>query len=239
MAQYHSSQELLDLISDDIDFEGFKSVPTVAEVDNSIKQLQVREPNANQYLGLGSQESKAPDSVSDLKLLDAGLTDGDNYSDVEIYNSIKKLNALTPLCLCAIQTAVIGYGNKTYGEFSLRGEKVDVRSLYKEYGVKDDLTQNAKLNPGDLTPRRLQRFYRANIHKYLENNAAMEPYLWKKYSTHDLKYRSITFPGAESLIDNKQEAEYLLDTYKCLDERLSTNIHERVKRVLVARKILS
>ncbi|KAG9319190.1 hypothetical protein KVV02_003032 [Mortierella alpina] len=188
---------------------------------------------------LGSKELLSLISVSDVDFEGFKPVSTDSYSDVEVYNSIKKLNALKPLCLCAIQTAVIGYGNKTYGEFSLKGEKVDVRSLYKEYGVKDDLTQNAKLNPGDLTPRRLQRFYRANIHKYLENNAAMEPYLWKKYSTHDVNYRSITFPGAESLIDNDQEAEYLLETYKCLDERLSTNIHERVKRVLVARKILS
>ncbi|KAG0330782.1 hypothetical protein BG000_011459 [Podila horticola] len=153
----------------------------------------------------------------------------DSYSDEEVYNSIKKLNALKPLCLCAIQTAVVGDGNKTYGEFTLKDEKVDVRSLYKEYGVKDDLTQNVKLNPGDLTPRRLQTFYRANIHKYLENNTSVEPYLWKKYSTLDTKYRSITFPGAESLIDNKDEAEYLLDTYKCLDERLGTNDHERAQ----------
>ncbi|KAF9285847.1 hypothetical protein BGZ74_001410 [Mortierella antarctica] len=189
-----------------------------------------------QYLGPEQLESLINVSVHNFEGFKPVLTD--SYSDVEVYNSIKKLNALKPLCLCAIQTAVIGYGNKSYGEFSLKGEKVDVRSIYKEYGVKDDLAQNGKLNPGELTPRRLQRFYRHQIHNYLENSE-IEPHLWKKYSTHDTKYRSITFPGAESLIDNEQEAEYLLDTYKCMDERLGTNIHERIKRVLVARKILS
>jgi len=162
----------------------------------------------------------------------------DSYSDTEICKTIKKRKAMSPLLYCAIQTAVVGYGNKTYGEFQLDGEKVDVKNLYKEFGVKDELQQSAKLELGDLTPRRIQRFFRVQIQSFLEQNTDVSPYLWKKYSTHEEKFRTITFPGAESLVESKEEALYLLQTYTELDMRLGTNIQERVKRVLFARKLI-
>jgi len=87
----------------------------------------------------------------------------DSYSDTEICKTIQKRKAMTPLLYCAIQTAIVGYGNKTYGEFELSGEKVDVKHVYKEFGVKDELQQSARLELGDLTPRRLQRFFRVHI----------------------------------------------------------------------------
>jgi hypothetical protein len=162
----------------------------------------------------------------------------DSYSDTEICKTIKKRKAMSPLLYCAIQTAVVGYGNKTYGEFQLDGEKVDVKNLYKEFGVKDELQQSAKLELGDLTPRRIQRFFRVQIQSFLEQNKDVSPYLWKKYSTHEEKFRAITFPGAESLVESKEEALYLIQTYEELDQRLGTNIKERVKRVLFARKLI-
>jgi hypothetical protein len=162
----------------------------------------------------------------------------DSYSDTEICKTIKKRKAMSPLLYCSIQTAVVGYGNKTYGEFQLDGEKVDVKNLYKEFGVKDELQQSAKLELGDLTPRRIQRFFRVQIQSFLEQNTDVSPYLWKKYSTHEEKFRTITFPGAESLVESKEEALYLLQTYVELDMRLGTNIQERVKRVLFARKLI-
>ncbi|KAG0048749.1 hypothetical protein BGZ83_006329 [Gryganskiella cystojenkinii] len=233
-SQYLGSEELLSLISVS-DFEGFKPVSTDSYSDSAvyetIKNLNVMgqrrsEDTLQQVLG-----------VSDTASLDA--VSKDSYSDTAILETIKKVRGVEQLFFAALQTTIVGYGNKSFGEFKLSNQTLDVRSIYKAYNVQDDLALTTKLQPGDLTPRRLQTFYRANINKYLENNPAVEPYLWKKYSTHDVKYRSVTFPGAESLIDNTQEAEYLLETYKVLDERLSTNIHERVKRVLVARKVLS
>jgi len=146
---------------------------------------------------------------------------------------------MSPLLYCAIQTAVVGYGNKTYGEFQLDGEKVDVKNLYKEFGVKDELQQSAKLELGDLTPRRIQRFFRVQIQSFLEQSKDVSPYLWKKYSTHEERFRTITFPGAESLVESKEEALYLVQTYAELDLRMGTNIQERVKRVLFARKLLT
>lgn len=145
---------------------------------------------------------------------------------------------MTVLLYAAIQTAIVGEGYKSYGEFSLDGQKYDLRAIFKEYGVKDDMDTNAKLQPGDLTPRRLQRFFRYQIRAYLEANDNVLPYLWKKYSTLDPRYRSITFPGAESLVETQDEGLYLLETYKTLDERQGTNVSERIKRVLLARRVL-
>jgi len=162
----------------------------------------------------------------------------DSYSDMEICNTIKKRKAMSPLLYCAIQTAIVGYGNKTYGEFELDGEKIDVKALYKEFGVKDELLQSARLELGDLTPRRLQRFFRVQIKLFLEQNQNISPYLWKKYSNHEEQFRTVTFPGAESLVNTKAEAMFLIQTYEELDARLGTNIKERVKRVLFARKLI-
>jgi len=163
----------------------------------------------------------------------------DSYSDTEIWKTIKSKGNIKILLYCALQTAIIGSGNKVYGEFEHNGEKIDVKRIYKEYGVHDDLSLNSKIAPHELTPRRLQRFFRVQIKEYLLKNDHVFPYLWKKYSTLDSKYRVITFPGAESLVETKNEAAYLLQTYIHLDQRAGTNIAERVQRVLLARGILT
>lgn len=162
----------------------------------------------------------------------------DSYSDIEIFKTIKSKGGMEILLYCAIQTAVVGFGNKVFGEFIYKGEKVDVKTIYREYGVRDDLSLNSKIEPGELTPRRLQRFFRVQVHDFLVKNADISPYLWKKYSKLDSKYRAFVFPGAESLISDKECALYLLNTYKQLDERLDTFISERIRRVLMARNVL-
>lgn len=162
----------------------------------------------------------------------------DSYSDTAIYESIKKTKGMEDLFFAALQTAIVGFGNKSFGEFKLGGVTHDVETVYKEYGVRSDLQQSAKLEPGDLTPRRLQRFYRYQIQQYLEKNTTIAPYLWKKYSSLDVNFRTITFPGAESMVETQEEANSLLETYRELDKRLGTTISERIKRVLLARGII-
>jgi hypothetical protein len=163
----------------------------------------------------------------------------DSYSDVEVLKTIKQKKGMTPLFYAALQTSIVGFGNKSFGEFKLDEENIDVLSVYKEFNVKSDLQQGAKLAPGDLTPRRLQRFFRFQISQYIEENENIYPYLWKKYSSLDIKFRKITFPGAESMIDTPEEAKYLLETYHELDTRIGTNICERIRRVLLARKVIA
>jgi hypothetical protein len=162
----------------------------------------------------------------------------DSYSDTEIWKTITSLKAVQPLLSCAIQTSVVGFGNKIFGEYEYKGEKVDVKKVYALYNVKSDL--DSKIQPSDLTPRRIQRFFRKQISDYIKDNEKVLPYLWKKYSTLDKRYRHITFPGAESLIiTDKDEAFYLIQTYEELDRRMETEITERIKRVFMAKGILS
>jgi hypothetical protein len=163
----------------------------------------------------------------------------DSYSDEAIWNKIKSLNGQKDLLCCAIQTAVVGFGNKVFGEYEQNGETVDVLKVFKKYGVHTEFTLGSKIAPDDLTPRRLQRFFRLQISKYLEKNNEVFPYLWKKYSTLNLKYKHICFPGAESLVVKEDEAMYILETYKTLDERLGTDVSSRIRRVLAARGIIS
>lgn len=113
-----------------------------------------------------------------------------------------------------------------------------MKKVYALYNVKSDL--DSKIQPSDLTPRRIQRFFRKQISDYIKDNEKVLPYLWKKYSTLDKRYRHITFPGAESLIiTDKDEAVYLIQTYEELDRRMETEITERIKRVFMAKGILS
>jgi hypothetical protein len=163
----------------------------------------------------------------------------DSYSDSEIWKTISSRQATEPLLYCAIQTSIVGYGNKVFGEYESRGEKIDVKKVYQLYNVKSDLNLNSKIQPGDLTPRRLQRFFRKQISDYILGNKNIMPYLWKKYSTMDSKYRHLVFPGAENLVKTEDEANYLLQTYMELDSRIDSTISERIRRILMARGLLS
>jgi len=65
--------------------------------------------------------------------------------------------------------------------------------------------------------------------------------LWLKYANkvNNDKYRSICFPGGEHLVNNPDEAVFLLETYGNLDVQLSTKFRQRLQRVFIARGILS
>jgi len=64
-------------------------------------------------------------------------------------------------------------------------------------------------------------------------------YLWLKYSSKDQQYINICFPGGEHLVDNKNQAQYLLQTYMDLDNKQQTNFVDRLKRVYIARNIFA
>ncbi|WP_369359644.1 hypothetical protein [Streptomyces sp. cg2] len=186
---------------------------------------------------LNNQQLKDLVAISDFQGFQPVSTD--SYSDGEILKTITAKSGMKILLFCAIQTAVVGSGNKVFGEFVMNGEKINVKEIYKEFDVRDDLSLQSKIDPGELTPRRLQRFYRVQINEYLLQNPDIAPYLWKKYSTLKEEFRAVTFPGAESLVTTREEGLYLLETYKTLDNRLGLNIAERIRRVLLARGVIT
>jgi len=175
--------------------------------------------------------------LGDIDISDLELVRMDSYSDSDIYKKVKDTGMEKELLCSSIQTAVVGMGNKRYGSVAVGGKIVDIEDLYKKCGVKVKLELGATLEPGDLTGRRLQRFFRKQISEYIKKTGATS-YLWRKYSDHDDKYKHIVFPGAEHLVENNDEVLYLMKTYVQLDARLNTRISERIERVLNARGFL-
>jgi len=176
--------------------------------------------------------------IGEIQLKDFTLLSQDTYSDTDIGNAIKSTGMSDELACSAVQLAIIGFGNKNFGSFNYRDKKIDIKKLFEECGVNINYGLGSKLNPSDLTPRRIVRFFRYHIDDYLMSNKNIAPYLWRKYSTRDEHYRCTTFPGAESCIINKNECLYLIETYRTLDARLGLNITERVLRVLLARNVV-
>jgi len=176
---------------------------------------------------------------SQVKLLSLKIISTDTYSDEEVWLSIQNTGK-TELLLCsAIQMAVVGFGNKTYGSFEYKGIKYEVNELFKDTNVKMNLTLKDKVDANCLTPRRIQRLFRKQIFEFLINNENIKPYLWRKYSSRDIKYRTTTFPNAESLITDPDAIKYLYSTYKEVDKKNETNICERIKRVFEARGLFN
>jgi len=175
--------------------------------------------------------------LGDIDISDLELVRMDSYSDSDVYKKVKETGMEKELLCSSIQTAIVGTGNKKYGSVVVSGKLVDIEDLYKKCGVKVKLDLGATLDPGDLTGRRLQRFFRKQISDYIKKTGATS-YLWRKYSDHDDKYRHIVFPGAEHLVEKEDEVLYLFKTYVQLDARLNTRISERIERVLNARGYL-
>jgi hypothetical protein len=172
--------------------------------------------------------------IGEIDISDMELVRMDSYSDSDVYKNVKKTGKQKELLCSSIQTAIVGIGNKKYGSVSVSGELVDIEKLYKDCNVKVKLELGAVLDPGDLTGRRLQRFFRKQISEYIKKTG-IASYLWRKYSAHDERYKHITFPGAEHLVENDDEVMYLYQTYLQLDLKLNTKISERIERVLNAR----
>lgn len=175
--------------------------------------------------------------VGEIDISDLELVRMDSYSDSDVFQTIKKTGMQKELLCAGIQTAIVGYGNRKYGSVLVGGTLVDIEGLYKQCGVRVKLELGAVLEPGDLTPRRLQRFFRKQISDYIKKTGTAS-YLWRKYSTHVDRFKSFVFPGAEHLVESEDEVAYLLATYKQLDSRLGTRISERIERVLVARGLV-
>jgi len=158
----------------------------------------------------------------------------DSYNEQLIAQKISKLNP-TELCYAAINMATIGYGNQKYGQFRLGENIITIQNLFQKYGIKFNNAKSALLKEDDITAQRLCRFYRYQIRKYIID-FKIDTYLYRKYTDRNTKYKHICFRGAEYLDDlTREEQEYLLGAVSNMDEKLGTNIKERVIRVFEAK----
>jgi len=140
---------------------------------------------------------------------------------------------------CAIQLAIIGYGNKNYGFLkSNKNETIKLVDIFKMHNIKYDEKINSKFDDSDLSVRRLLRLFRYQIQKFIIGTQRPS-YLWLKYSDKNKNYMNICFPGGEHVIERTDEAEFLLTTYGNLDNLRGTKFKERLIRVFIARSIFS
>jgi len=178
-------------------------------------------------------------SYKRYKDLSFQLIQSDTYSEDAIEEMILKSGNPELLQVAALQMAIVGTGNKTLGSIIFKGEKYDLDLILPKLGVKTNLGEKSNLKHDDLTPRRLQRFFRYCIKDYLVDNQHAESYLFRKYSDNNPRFRSSCFPGSEHLVSDNEEACYMIETYLNVDKQLGTNITERIIRVLVAKTMLS
>jgi len=192
----------------------------------------------NQYLA----EDQLVNSVPPFDILPNELGSTDSYHEEKILQKVLsyKKNEIELLLKSAIQIAVIGAGGKNLG-FVYDKDKtaIDLKQLYTGLKVKYGLAQNSKLEEDDLTPRRLVRLFRYQIRNFIIKTQRCS-YLWVKYADKsNQKYMGICFPGSEHLINTKEEASFLYNTYNILDKQLGTRFELRLQRVFIARNIFS
>jgi hypothetical protein len=180
--------------------------------------------------------------IPDVKITPQELGSTDTYHEnklLETYRSLDKTGQVL-VYKAAIQLGVIGYGNKNYGFIRLDEKNIiTLVDLFHKYGIKYQETQNSKYNDNELSARRLLRLFRYQIQKFIiENNRPS--YLWNKYADKsNLKFMGICFPTAEHIVETQEEAIFLLHTYGNLDATQNTRFRSRLKRVFIARGVLS
>jgi hypothetical protein len=176
----------------------------------------------------------------DIKLYNTNdLTSNDTYNEKEILNVFLKYSKHDQevMELIAIQSSIIGFGNKNLGMITINNKPVKVEDELARLKIKHGKGMNEKFDENELTLRRLQRLLRYQVKKFIEKNQRAS-FLYIKYSEMNPVYMNICFPLAEHLIDNLDQAKYLYKTYKNIDHRLGSRFCEKIHRVLLARKII-
>jgi len=161
----------------------------------------------------------------------------DTYDEEAISKTIKTLDV--DICFgISLQFVLIGFGRKTYGKIKYKDQEIDIKNYFDRNNINYKATLKDQLTPSELTPRRLVRFFRYAIQKYISERERVS-YLFRKYCPDkNLKYAKFIFPGFEHICEpNKhdEQATLLIKTYLLLDSRQNTNICERIVRVLLAR----
>ena len=155
----------------------------------------------------------------------------DTYDEREIDKAVRSSDPYS-LFIIAVQWAIIGMGGKSTGEYFQNGKRCSVVVLMDKLGVNYKAAQNSKLGPGELTPKRLARYFRQEISDQILNKAIPPSFLHQKYNpTSDPAY---CFPGAEYLV-TKDQAPGIVDAYAKLDKERGTNFSTRVSRIIEVR----
>jgi len=174
-----------------------------------------------------------------IKIKNEDLISSDTYNETLLKESLDKINeeGKELLFACALHVAIVGSGNRTYGSIRYKDKVYEIKDILSKYNIVYNKNLNEKYDKSLLSIRRLVRIFRLQTQKWIvENNRPS--YLWLKYSTKDENMIPYCFPGAEHLIETKEQAIYLYETYKKLDQSGSTNFKRRLERIFISRNIV-
>lgn len=161
----------------------------------------------------------------DLDIVTVSTT---SYDEEAIRDTIVATGKEKELLAAAIQLATVGWGKGNYGTVKLDGNNMAVETIFVEAGVFYGNDEGAVLEPGDLTPKRLCRYYRFHISQWMKEKK-LQGYLVRKYgSRKSRQYSNVIFPGAEYLVSDQASCQALLDCYAQLDKRQHTNFVTRI-----------
>lgn len=133
----------------------------------------------------------------------------------------------------AVMYAIAGMGNKSTGTITVRGEKKDIKVLMTSLGCDNEREPGSRLEPGDLTPKRLARAFRYMLSDKIERKILPPSFLWRKYNRKARPH--LCFPGAEYLITDQDDADNLIAAYEALDAVRGTTFALRVRAILSLR----
>jgi hypothetical protein len=178
----------------------------------------------------------------DINFDQSDIISVDSYDELKIKEKIEKMQKsdIINLLKLGIHFSIIGFGNKSYGNIIVveKDKKVivEVKDLMKKYDIKVG-GRNARYENDDLTPRRLIRFFRFQIRKFIIKYNRPS-YLWRKYCVDKMnneKFVDVCFPGAEHMVVNDDEVMFLLKIAKEITDKNEFNLLDRYYRIFESR----
>ena len=138
----------------------------------------------------------------------------DTYDEERIEAVISKKD-FNSLFAVALQFCIVGMGKKSFGQVKINEDVKDVKDICLKEGLIINASQNAKLEPADLTIKRVARFFRFHVSQYIEKTG-VNSFLYRKYAGPEAVAK-FTFPGAEYLIVG-EHCLSLINTYGNVDK---------------------
>jgi hypothetical protein len=158
-----------------------------------------------------------------------------SYDEDAIRQTIEQSGKEKQLLAAAIQLATVGWGKGNYGVVKVDGGDLSLEDLFVQANVYYGNDEGAALDPGDLTPKRLCRFYRFHITQWLKEKK-LQSYLVRKYGSRlSRKFYFVIFPGAEYFVTSDDHCKALVDCYASLDSRCHTNFVPRILSIYKSR----
>jgi len=181
-------------------------------------------------------------SIPEYKVDPSQLGSSDTYHEEKLLKKYLSLDDIGKELVykAALQLSIVGYGNKNYGFVRDNSNNViPLVDIFNKYKIKYMEKLNAKYDDDDLSVRRLLRLFRYQIQGFIIKNKRPS-YLWLKYADKsNNEFVNICFPGGEHLVETKEQAIFFLNTYEVLDVQFNTKFRDRLKRVFIARGIVS